>query len=125
MADIDIAREVARQAVAQQLGPPRPFLSLINQAFDDTSGSQDFFAQFWQHPAGPSIVLVAIAIAPTSAAGVWRADGPNIQSATDGLFFAAGGGYLYLYDVDSVRFFRLRANAGGLGTFSAQAYRRG
>lgn len=121
MLDLDFAREVARQVV--RFSAPKPFLSLLNQAFSDSSGSTDFLSSFWQHPSSRLLMLVAIGIDPTSSAGVWRSDGPNITGALDGLPFAAGGGYIYLYSAEEVKFFRIRTAAAGAGAFSAVAYR--
>ena len=102
---------------------PVPFDSVFNQTATDTSGGTDFFQRFWQSPFARQIAFVQITLASTSSAGVWRSDGPSIASATDGLFFPSGGVIINLQSYDEVRYFRIRANAGGTVTFSAQAYR--
>jgi len=116
-----LAAEVAR--LIFQSGARTPFLFLANQTATDVSGNVYHLQSFAQHPNAREIVLVTIALSPTSSAGSWRSDGPHIVGASDGLFLAAGGGYLYLYSIDEVRNFRMRANAAGTITWSAQAHR--
>lgn len=102
---------------------PIPYDAVFNQAVADTDGGTDFLVRFWQSPYARSIAFVQVSLSPTSSAGVYRSDGPPISSATDGMFFPAGGGVIYLQSYDEVRHFRIRANLAGAIVFSAQAYR--
>lgn len=102
---------------------PIPYDSLTNLSATDTSGGTDFFGRFWSNPYARQLAYVMVTLAPTSSAGVYRSDGGAIATATDGMFFPAGGVIIYLQSYDEVRYFRIRANAAGTVTFSATAFR--
>jgi hypothetical protein len=107
------------------MAAPRPFAFLGPLTVDENAGATELLRTLTQDPSIGEVTLVAITLAPTSGAGVWRSDGALITSATDGLFFPAGGGVIYLYTADEVRFFRMRTNAGVTATVTVQAYRQG
>lgn len=128
MAIEDLNVDSLAVAVAQRLltlGTPIPYDSIRAATATDASGGVDHLQRFWQSPFGRQIAIIQIMLSPASSAGVYRIDGSPIGSETDGLFLPAGGGVIYLRSYDEVRSFRMRANAAGTITFSAQAYRFG
>lgn len=87
-----------------------------------TDGGTDHLALLAQHPQVKNVLMVMISLSPASGAGVWRSDGPSIQSTTDGNFVPSGGGIIYLFSEQEIRFFRMRADGATSITWSASAY---
>jgi hypothetical protein len=120
-----ISDAVERRLALERQQLPSQFLFLEQQTVGDDDGATDWLVRFHQHPNADIISLVTVSLSPLSGSGLWRSDGGNITAASGGLFLPAGGGLLYLYTLNDVRFFRIQANAGETIFLTAAAYRRG